>query len=102
MVDNAKGLEFQKFATPRIIGGIAIVVIVLWALFIIFGSPEGQSSKKMADRPHDSAETTSHSSSADKSHPVQGTPSSTTVTIAHGTTTAHGSSTGLVLQDEGR
>ena len=43
MGDKAKGFEFQKFATPRIIGGIAIAVIILWALSIIATSPRGPS-----------------------------------------------------------
>lgn len=37
--DMIKGFEFKKFATPRIIGGIVIVVIVLWALVALFGTP---------------------------------------------------------------
>lgn len=37
---NAKRFEFRKFATPRIIGSIAIALIVLWALSIIFDSSE--------------------------------------------------------------
>ncbi len=41
MGNEAKGFEYKKFATPRIIGGIAIVVIVLWALSIIFRTSEG-------------------------------------------------------------
>ena len=44
MGQEAKGSDFKKFATPRIIGGIAIVIIVLWALAIIFGTSEGPSS----------------------------------------------------------
>lgn len=43
--ESAKGFEFKKFATPRIIGSIAIAVIVLWALSIIFSSPQGPSSR---------------------------------------------------------
>jgi hypothetical protein len=49
--DNAKGFEFKKFATPRIIGGIAIVVIVLWVLTIIFSSPGGPPPASSPDRP---------------------------------------------------
>ncbi len=43
MADNGegnKGSGFRKFATPRIIGGIGIAVVVLWALTLIFGSSE--------------------------------------------------------------
>jgi hypothetical protein len=64
MEKNAKGFEFKKFATPRIIGGIAIAVIVLWALSIIFTSSEGPSSKSGAARQHDSATETAHSGGA--------------------------------------
>lgn len=42
--DSAKGFEFKKFATPRIIGGIVIALIVLWALSVIFDSSGGPSS----------------------------------------------------------
>ena len=45
MGKNAKGFEFRKFATPRIIGGIAIAIIILWALSIIFGTPQSPTSK---------------------------------------------------------
>ena len=64
MGNNAKGFEFKKFATPRIVGGIAIAVIVLWALSIIFGSSKGPSSKNMAEKPHDSVMATDASQSA--------------------------------------
>lgn len=38
--ESAKGFEFKKFATPRIIGGTAIAIVLLWALAAIFGSSE--------------------------------------------------------------
>ncbi len=63
MEKNAKGFEFRKFATPRIIGGIAIAIIILWALSIIFGSPQGPPSKNTAARQHDSAAARSPSGS---------------------------------------
>ncbi|MCB2149674.1 MAG: DUF2333 family protein [Deltaproteobacteria bacterium] len=63
MEKNAKGFEFRKFATPRIIGGIAIAIIILWALSIIFGSPQGPPSKNTAARQHDTAVATSPSGS---------------------------------------
>ena len=57
MADNGegtKGTGFRKFATPRIIGGVGIAVVVLWALTLIFGSseaPQGVADKTpMADR----------------------------------------------------
>jgi hypothetical protein len=55
MEKNAKGFEFKKFATPRIIGGIAIAIIILWALSIIFGTPQGPPSDATAVRQLDSA-----------------------------------------------
>ena len=54
MGKNAKGFEFRKFATPRIIGGIAIVIIILWALSIIFGTPQDPTSEDTAVRQLDS------------------------------------------------
>ena len=114
MEKNAKGFEFKKFATPRIIGGIAIVVIVLWALSIIFTSPGGPSSKSGAARQHDSATETADSSDAGQSkttldeHPsappvtgtsekrtpvVHGTASSHVTPAAHGTTDSHATAT---------
>ena len=47
--DSAKGFNFKKFATPRIIGGILIIVIVLWALAIIFGTSEQPASSTTAE-----------------------------------------------------
>lgn len=70
MGNNIKGFDFKKYATPRIIGGIAIVIIVLWALSIIFGSPDGSSSKRVAERPHDAAQATSHSGAAGGHQPA--------------------------------
>jgi len=111
MGKNAKGFEFRKFATPRIIGGIAIVIIILWALSIIFGTPQGPTSEDTAVHQLDSATTTSptgndgqgkttlveYSSSAAraaKNH--SGTMVDTTgqdTPIVHGTTTAVGAAT---------
>ena len=54
MGKNAKGFEFRKFATPRIIGGIAIVIIILWALSIIFATPQGPTSEDTPVRQLDS------------------------------------------------
>ena len=59
MGKEAKGFEFKKFATPRVIGGIAIAVIVLWALSIIFGPSESLSPKH---------HTAGHESAADTAH----------------------------------
>ena len=57
MGKEAKGFEFRKFATPRIIGGIVIAVIVLWALSIILGPSEGLSPQHQTAG-HDSAAAT--------------------------------------------
>jgi hypothetical protein len=48
MEKNAKGFEFKKFATPRIIGGIAIAIVILWALSIIFNSPQDRTMNNTA------------------------------------------------------
>jgi len=61
MEKNAKGFEFKKFATPRIIGGIAIAIIILWAISIIFDSPQDPTMKNTAARqldPTPAADTT--------------------------------------------
>ena len=111
MEKNAKGFEFRKFATPRIIGGIAIVIIILWALSIIFGTPQGPASKDKAIRQLDSAAATSPANSdhqgkttlaeypsnaarTAKGH--SGTTAGATgqdTPIVHGTTTAVGAAT---------
>ncbi|WP_319408318.1 DUF2333 family protein [uncultured Desulfosarcina sp.] len=113
MEKNAKGFEFRKFATPRIIGGIAIAVIILWALSIIFSSPQGQSSKNTGARQPDSAASTSPPGSDGHSKPMladypskapgaakghttatadttdQGTPAVQETAGSHGATAAH-------------
>ena len=91
MGNDTKGFEFKKFATPRIIGGIAIVIIVLWALSIIFGSSEGPSSKRIAKRPHDSAEATSPSGQHQPEAVVRPTPSTAVSKKGHTAATSdHG------------
>ena len=88
MGDNTKGFEFKKFATPRIIGGIVIVVIILWALSAIFTYPEGQSSRSRSARQHDSAATTDHAAGAGKSDTTPGERPSTASGAATGHTVA--------------
>ncbi len=61
---SAKGFEYRKFATPRIIGGVGIVVIVLWALTIIFGSPEKPASRQPLQASADQGEAMQASPSA--------------------------------------
>ena len=120
MGKNAKGFEFRKFATPRIIGGIAIVIIILWALSIIFGTPQGPTSEDTAVRQLDSpvatapagsdgrskttlAEYPSAAARSAKGHtaPTTDTAGQETpavhgaTTITHGTPADHGTSTSL-------
>lgn len=99
--EDAKGFEFRKFATPRIIGGIAIVVVVLWAMTIIFGSlttPTRDQSAGPVDSPvgsHSKVESTTadHAPAAadSSSGHATATPVPSGQTSDHGRTTAHGS-----------
>ncbi len=57
---SPKGADFKKFATPRIIGGIAIAIIVLWALSLIFGSTDDTPSKNEQRASHDTREAAPH------------------------------------------
>jgi len=62
--DSAKGFNFKAFATPRIIGGIVIIIIVLWALTILFGTSDKPETS--ADAAHPS--TSSHGATATSDH----------------------------------
>jgi hypothetical protein len=67
--EKAKRLGFRKFATPRVIGGIAIAIVVLWALSAIFGTSDEPTSTLQADkshRPTTVAETSRSDHQADK------------------------------------
>ncbi len=113
MEKNAKGFEFRKFATPRIIGGIAIAIIILWALSIIFGSPQDPSSNDMAVRQLDSAPATSPAGSDGRSkktlaeypsataRAAKGHSAATADTVGQDTPTVHGTTTavGAATQD---
>ena len=100
--ESAKGFEFRKFATPRIIGGIAIVLIVLWALSIIFDSPKGPSSQRVAEKPHgtametDASHTARQTESTQPTDPIaaetsgEGHPAGTSDAADHETVVAHG------------
>jgi hypothetical protein len=96
--DSTKGFEFKKFATPRIIGGIVIIIIVLWALSIIFSSSEKQASRTVsegqdatpvaatpADHQTDTLPGGHATATKTSAHPPSGEAASTT---AHGMTTA--------------
>ena len=72
MGKEAKGFEFSKYATPRIIGGIAIVVIVLWALSVIFGSSDGTPSRQAAVR-HETPVATTHKPLGSSGHTTKAT-----------------------------
>ncbi len=105
MEKNAKGFEFRKFATPRILGGIAIVIIILWALSIIFGTPQGPTSEDTAVRQLDSSVTTAPASSDSQSkttlseypstaaQAAKGRSAATTDTTGQDTTAVHGTTT---------
>jgi hypothetical protein len=120
MGKNAKGFEFRKFATPRIIGGIAIVIIILWALSIIFGTPQDPTSEDTALRQLDSPVATAPAGSDGRSkttlseypstaaRAAKGRPAAKAdtagqdtsavhgaTTIIHGTPADHGTSTSL-------
>jgi hypothetical protein len=93
MGNNAKGFEFKKFATPRIIGGIAIVVIILWALSTIFISSEGPTIKSRAVRQQDSTATAGHSAGAVQGKTASAVPADTANqagSATHGTAGGHG------------
>ncbi|WP_372682702.1 DUF2333 family protein [Desulfosarcina sp.] len=108
MEKNAKGFEFKKFATPRIIGGIAIAIIILWALSIIFGTPQAPTSEETSIRQLDSATATSPAGSNGRSkttlvkHPSEAARAAKDhsadaagkdTTAVHGTTAAVGTAT---------
>ena len=99
MEKNAKGFEFSKFATPRIIGGIAIVIIILWALSIIFATPQGPTSEDTPVRQLDSVAANSPTSDDDQSKTpltefsakaARATKGHAAATSDHGTSTATG------------
>ena len=56
--DSAKGFNFKAFATPRIIGGIVIIIIVLWALTILFGTSDKPETSTGV--PHEATATSDH------------------------------------------
>ncbi len=86
MVKNAKGFEFKKFATPRIVGGIAIALIVLWALSIIFSSPPGPISRSGDGRQDGSMAAAAHSGSDAQSQTTLAASPSTAAGSAKGST----------------
>ncbi len=81
--ENAKGFEFRKFATPRIIGGIAIVVIVLWALTIIFDASNGTGLQPHSDRQDTSAVTSHNGGGHDQAVTTERSPMATESATAH-------------------
>jgi hypothetical protein len=100
--DSAKGFEFKKYATPRIIGGIVIIIIVLWTLSIIFSSSERPASSTISQTPDSAHMSATPSTSGHQTHTTQGDhaqaitatahPSSddAPASTAHGMTTEHG------------
>lgn len=69
--DSTKGFEFRKFATPRIIGGVVIIIIVLWALSIIFSSSERPASSTISQTQDSARVSTTPAASG---HPTDATP----------------------------
>ncbi|MEE4219475.1 MAG: DUF2333 family protein [Xanthomonadales bacterium] len=105
MEKNAKGFEFSNFATPRIIGGIAIAIIILWALSLIFDRPQDPTSEGSAVRQLDSAVANSPASDDGRSKTpltefpakaAQATKGHAAATSDHETSTA----TGTASQDD--
>ncbi len=86
MADNGegtKGTGFKKFATPRIIGGIGIAVVVLWALTLIFGpseAPQGVPEKTPIADKSAAVPTTTDTHTAAPAHVEPALPSSPTTT----------------------
>jgi len=104
MEKNAKGFEFSNFATPRIIGGIAIAIIILWALSIIFDRPQDPTSKNTAVRQLDSTVATAPAGSEGRSKPALTEYPSAVAPAAKGQTTAtpdHGTSTATGAAGQG-
>lgn len=95
--DMIKGFEFKKFATPRIIGGIVIVVIVLWALVALFGSPHDKPANQAAAPSYDMSPTGRAAEEADQgAATTEATGPDTTApqTVDHEAATAAGDSSG--------
>ena len=110
--DSTKGFEFRKFATPRIIGGVVIIIIVLWALSIIFSSSERPASSAISQTPDSAHVSTPPAASGQQTDAAQGdhtaamtatapTSSGDAVTsTGHGLTTDHGQPTDTATSHE--
>lgn len=88
--DSAKGFDFKAFATPRIIGGIIIIIIVLWALTLLFGTSDKPVTSPDATRPS----TASHEASTTADHQA----AETAAGHAASATSAHSSSDDTTTQ----
>jgi hypothetical protein len=88
--DSAKGFDFKAFATPRIIGGIVVIIIVLWALTMLFGT---------SDKPETSPGG-AHQSTASHEDSATSGPKAATTTAGHAATatTAHSSTNDTTTQ----
>ena len=100
--DSAKGFNFKAFATPRIIGGIVIIIIVLWALSILFGTSDKPVSSTRSGQP-----STSHVATTTSDHETvssHGGRAPATSTPAHPSSdaTAHGNTQTVVAGDNGQ
>jgi hypothetical protein len=110
--DSTKGFEFRKFATPRIIGGVVIIIIVLWALSIIFSSSERPASSAISQTPDSAHVSTPPATSGQPTDATQGdhtaamtatAPTSSDGAVAstgHELTTDHGQPTDTATSHE--
>jgi len=111
--ESGKGIGFKKYATPRVIGGIAIAIVVLWLLTLIFGSSEKAPTKHTADAQHSTdnapqTHDTSHQAktatdtqaSAIKTSEHGDEHAGTTTSSSHGTVDTHTAKTGHESTDD--
>ena len=50
---STKRFDFKKLTPKRIVGGLAVLVIIVWALSVIFKSSRGPSSVSMAEKQYE-------------------------------------------------
>jgi hypothetical protein len=111
--ESGKEIGFKKYATPRVIGGIAIAIVVLWLLTLIFGSSEKAPTKHAADVQHSTDEApqahdTSHQAktatdthaSAKKASEHGDEHAGTAKSGSHGTVDTHTAKTGHASSDD--
>ncbi len=74
-----KGSEFKKFLTLRMIGGVVIIVVVLWALGVILGFVEGPGTNGKQAMQADVSQSNDHASDGAASHEKTGHKADTAV-----------------------